>query len=115
MQILDPLEMEYQAIMIEVSSFYGTQLNRCLHPSPGDGNRSSFGNVVISSFENTGRWTKSKNQVILSDIFINMSVYYYLPTFYSVTKDGLLASYTRNWLLLCHSVRIRFLTAMEPI
>jgi hypothetical protein len=35
-------------------------------PSPENGNRSSFRNVVFSSFYNTGRWTKSKNPVILS-------------------------------------------------
>jgi hypothetical protein len=32
--------------VIEVSSFYGTQQSRCL-PSPEDGNRSSFWNVVF--------------------------------------------------------------------
>jgi hypothetical protein len=31
-----------------------------------DGNRSSFRNPVCSSFQNTGRWTKSQNPVILS-------------------------------------------------
>jgi hypothetical protein len=37
-------------------------------PSPEDGNRPSFRNVVFSSFWNTGRWTKSKNPVILNVI-----------------------------------------------
>jgi hypothetical protein len=36
------------------------------HPLwPEDGNRSSFRNVVFSSFKNTGPWTKSENPVIL--------------------------------------------------
>jgi hypothetical protein len=34
--------------------------------SSEDGNRSSFRNVVFSSFYNTGLWTKSKNPAILS-------------------------------------------------
>jgi hypothetical protein len=37
-------------------------------PSLKDGNRSSFLNIVFSSFQNTVRWTKSKNPVILSVI-----------------------------------------------
>jgi hypothetical protein len=37
-------------------------------PSPEDGNRSSFCNVVFSSLYNTWRWTKSNNPVILSVI-----------------------------------------------
>jgi hypothetical protein len=36
------------------------------HPPLEDGNRSSFRNVVFSSFYNTGRWTKSKKPVILN-------------------------------------------------
>jgi hypothetical protein len=35
-------------------------------PSPEDGNRSSFRNVVFSCTWNTGRWTKSRNPLILS-------------------------------------------------
>jgi hypothetical protein len=34
--------------------------------SPEGGKRSSFRNTVFSSFQNTGRWTKSENPVILS-------------------------------------------------
>jgi hypothetical protein len=37
-------------------------------PSPEEGSRSSFWNVFSSVFQNTGRWTKSRNQVILSVI-----------------------------------------------
>jgi hypothetical protein len=37
--------------------------------SPEDGNRSSFRNVVFSSFYNTGRWAKSENSVIWSPIY----------------------------------------------
>jgi hypothetical protein len=37
-------------------------------PSPEDGNRSSFRNVVFSGFYNTGQWTTSKTPVILSVI-----------------------------------------------
>jgi hypothetical protein len=37
-------------------------------PSPENGNRSNFRNVVLSSFSNTGRWTKLKPPVILSVI-----------------------------------------------
>jgi hypothetical protein len=37
-------------------------------PSSEDGNRSSFQNAVFSSFWNTGRWTKSKNPVTVSEI-----------------------------------------------
>jgi hypothetical protein len=35
-------------------------------PSPEDGNRSSFRNVVFSCLWNSGRWTKSKNLVVMS-------------------------------------------------
>jgi hypothetical protein len=35
-------------------------------PSPEDGNRSSLRYVVFSSILNSGRWTKSRNPVILS-------------------------------------------------
>jgi hypothetical protein len=34
-------------------------------PSPEDGNRFNFRNVVFSILQNTGRWKKSKNPVIL--------------------------------------------------
>jgi hypothetical protein len=34
-------------------------------PSPDDGNRYSFRNVVFSSILNSERWTKSKNPVTL--------------------------------------------------
>jgi hypothetical protein len=56
---LGPLES------LEVSSFEATQLSRCLPPSSEDGNRSSFRNVVFSILQNTGRWKKSKNPIIL--------------------------------------------------
>jgi hypothetical protein len=56
--------------MIKVSCFYGTQLSRCLPPSPEEGNRFSFRNVVFSSFWSTGRWTRSKTPVILSNMLI---------------------------------------------
>jgi hypothetical protein len=48
------------------SSFQGNQQNRCL-PSPEDGNRSSFRNVVFLSPNSleSGRWTKSENPLIL--------------------------------------------------
>jgi hypothetical protein len=36
--------------------------------SPEDGNRYSFQNVVFSSFENSGLWTKSRIPVILNVI-----------------------------------------------
>jgi hypothetical protein len=52
--------------VIEISSFYRTQLSRCFPPSPEHGNRFSFRNVVLSSFQNTRRWTKSKNLIIPS-------------------------------------------------
>jgi hypothetical protein len=42
--------------------------SRCLPLSLEDGNRSTFQNVVFSSFQNTRRWKKSKNPVILSVI-----------------------------------------------
>jgi hypothetical protein len=35
-------------------------------PSTEDGNRSNFRNVVFFCFLNTGRWTKSKNPVVLN-------------------------------------------------
>jgi hypothetical protein len=42
-------------------------LNRVgVSPSPEDGNRSSFRNLVFSSFYYTARWTESKSPVILS-------------------------------------------------
>jgi hypothetical protein len=34
----------------EVCSLYGKQLSRCVRPSPEDGKRSSFRNVMFSSF-----------------------------------------------------------------
>jgi hypothetical protein len=37
-------------------------------PSPEDGNIYSFRNVVFSGFKNIGRWTKSKNPVILNTV-----------------------------------------------
>jgi hypothetical protein len=37
-------------------------------PSPEDGNRSSFQNVVFLSYLESGQWTKSKNPVSLSVI-----------------------------------------------
>jgi hypothetical protein len=36
-------------------------------PSPEEGKRSSFRNVVIPSIYNSGRWTKSRNPLILRD------------------------------------------------
>jgi hypothetical protein len=43
----------------------GTQQSRCL-PSPEDGNRASFQNVVFfSNYLESGRWTKSVTPVIL--------------------------------------------------
>jgi hypothetical protein len=36
-------------------------------PSPEDGNRSGFRNVVFSSFYNTGRWTNFKTPTIISN------------------------------------------------
>jgi hypothetical protein len=44
-------------------------------PSPEDGNRSSFRNVVFYSFQNTGHWTKSKNPVILTVTIVSLSKY----------------------------------------
>jgi hypothetical protein len=41
--------------VIEISSFQGAQLSRCLPPSPEDGNRSSFRNVIFSIFYNNRR------------------------------------------------------------
>jgi hypothetical protein len=38
------------ALFVFVNLFYGTQPSRCLRPSPEDGNRSSYRNVVFSSF-----------------------------------------------------------------
>jgi hypothetical protein len=35
-------------------------------PLPEEENRFSFRNVVFSTFQNIGRWTKSKNPVVLS-------------------------------------------------
>jgi hypothetical protein len=35
-------------------------------PVPEDGNRSSFRNVVLSSIQNSGRWTTSRNAACLS-------------------------------------------------
>jgi hypothetical protein len=35
-------------------------------PSPEDRSRSSLRNVVFSSLQNTGRWAKSENPVMLS-------------------------------------------------
>jgi ubiquitin len=39
--------------------------------SPDDRSKSSFRNVVLSSFYNTEQWTKSKNQVNLSVIHVH--------------------------------------------
>jgi hypothetical protein len=36
--------------VIEVCSFEGTQQCRCIPPLPEDGNRSSFRNVIFSSY-----------------------------------------------------------------
>jgi hypothetical protein len=36
------------------------------HPSPENGNRSHFQNVVVSGVQNSGRWTESRHPVILS-------------------------------------------------
>jgi hypothetical protein len=43
-------------------------------PSPEDGNRSSFRNVVFSSIQNSGRWTTSRNSVILKYWFTYRTV-----------------------------------------
>jgi hypothetical protein len=53
--------------VIEFSSFEGTQWSRSPPPPPppDDRNRSSFRNVVSSTFWNTGWWTKSQNPVVL--------------------------------------------------
>jgi hypothetical protein len=52
----------------ELTSITGPNLVGVFPPPPDDGNRSSFRNVVFSSFYSTGRWKKSKNPVILTDI-----------------------------------------------
>jgi hypothetical protein len=36
-------------LLIEVSSVYGAQLSRCLPPTPEEGNRHTFRNIVFSS------------------------------------------------------------------
>jgi hypothetical protein len=38
-------------------------------PSPEDRKISSFRNAMFSRFQNTGRWTNSKNTVILGIIY----------------------------------------------
>jgi hypothetical protein len=44
----------------------------------------------------------------------NALLYYYLPIFYSVAEQWPLASRSYDCLLLCYSVKIRFVTAMGP-
>jgi hypothetical protein len=65
----------FRELLLFPSSFQwliskGPSRLRVFHPSPEDGNRSSFPKVVFSSFWNIGRWTKCKNPLIL-DVSIN--------------------------------------------
>jgi hypothetical protein len=63
---LGPLEIANQWLSLALSkgSYWVG-----VFPSPEDGNRSSFRNVVFSSLYNTGRWKKSKNLVFLNNIY----------------------------------------------
>jgi hypothetical protein len=77
--------------VIEVSSSYGTQYSRCL-PSPEDGNRSSFRNVVLFPYNylESGRWTKSENPVILcinNPVYTNCFNLFNIYTFFQTTQQ----------------------------
>jgi hypothetical protein len=55
--------------MIEDSFFKGPNRVGVSLPSPEDSKRSSFRNVVLSSIYNSGRWTKSRNQVVILRLY----------------------------------------------
>jgi hypothetical protein len=63
-----------------------TQQSRCL-PSPEDGSRSSFQNVCVFSYFESGRWTKSKNPVSLCVIHHRQN-----PTASRIITFGILMS-----------------------
>jgi hypothetical protein len=88
------------------------------HPSPEDGNRYSFRNVVFYSFQNTGRCTESGNPVILTywsslnfrnSLVIYSSQWYWLVRFESqrhFRQLGVELWPSYFWVIACRSCQI---------
>jgi hypothetical protein len=68
---LGPLESS----VIEISSFQGAQLSRCLLPPFTWGwKQTQFRNLRVSVPYNTRRWKKSKNPATLNDLLVRKSI-----------------------------------------